>query len=473
VLALLLPTQTCDMVKNKLADTVLLCFTSEVINQLGAAVDENSPDVVNLLENAVPVVINALVTHVSQEGESAALLKLAHEADAAGALNRLASIQNNAWHEQGSNLLLDLLGNTYRSTVNHLAAEANIRPAAAGTLLQVAATAVLGVLGRFATDNDLTASGFSSWLQAQKNEISAAIFSNWLQAQKSDASVATLAKPTVGQPPATALGVAPPLPPTLPPIALANRSYTAASAPRPAPKTGLGTINPAWLWAALLVVLVAGAGYYIGQDQRPASQQQATTSAIASSDAPRSNVARDASPTVMPAVTGRYDQDKDTYIYDTGRPITLTLANGHTQRVGANSTENRLFTFLATRSIQVDSVNRTKGWINFDRVNFEPTKATLTPGSERQLQNIAVILKSFPEAVVKIGGYTDSTGVPLRNLQLSEERAKTAMMALATMGVNAEHLQSKGYGAKYFVAPNNTPTGRALNRRISIRVIKK
>jgi OOP family OmpA-OmpF porin len=41
------------------------------------------------------------------------------------------------------------------------------------------------------------------------------------------------------------------------------------------------------------------------------------------------------------------------------------------------------------------------------------------------------------------------------------------------MGVNADHLQSKGYGAKYFVAPNNTPTGRALNRRISIRVVKK
>ena len=47
------------------------------------------------------------------------------------------------------------------------------------------------------------------------------------------------------------------------------------------------------------------------------------------------------------------------------------------------------------------------------------------------------------------------------------------MMTLATMGVNAEHLQSKGYGAKYFVSPNSTPAGRSLNRRISIRVIQK
>jgi len=465
------------MVKNKLADTVLSCFNSEVINQLGAAVDENSPDVANMLENAVPIVINALVEHVSQGGGAAALLKLAHEADAAGALNRLTNIRNNAWHEQGSNLLLDLLGNTYRSTVNHLAAEANIRSAAAGTLLQVAATAVLGVTGRFAAENDLTDSEFSSWLQAQKNEISAAIFSNWLQTQKSEATATTLAKPAIGRPPITAFGVDPLLPPPPHHTAPANHSYTAEAAPQPTPKTGLRAIDPAWRWAALVafVVLVAGTGYYIGQDQRPTPQRptMAPAPAIASSAAPRSAAPRDATPTVMPAVTGRYDQDKDTYIYDTGKPITLTLADGHTQQVGANSTENRLFTFLSKPSVQVDSVNRTKGWINFDRVNFEPTKATLAPGSEQQLKNIAAILKTFPKVVVKIGGYTDSTGVALHNLQLSEERAKTAMMALATMGVDADHLQSKGYGAKYFVAPNNTPTGRALNRRISVRVVKK
>jgi OOP family OmpA-OmpF porin len=461
------------MAKNNLEETVLLCFTSEVINQLGAAVDENSPEVANMLGNAVSVIINGLVAQVSQEGQAAALLKLAHAADAAGVLNRLSNIQGNRWHEHGSNLLLDLLGNSYRSTVDDLAAKATIQPAAAGTLLQVAATAVLGVLGQFATAHDLTASEFSSWVQSQKNEISAAIFSNWLQTHKGKVTAATLSQPATGQQPFTALGVEPTLHPVPPRIAPANRGYTPTSAPQPAPKARINTIDPAWMWAALLVlvVLVAGTSYYIGRDQQPKPPRQVTTSpdnSAVSSPAPRT-----AKPMAMPPVTGRYDSDKDTYIYDTGRPIMLTLANGHTLQVGTNSTENRLFTFLSKPSIQVDSVNRTKGWINFDQVNFEPTKATLTPGSEKQLQNIAAILKSFPHAVVKIGGYTDSTGVPLRNLQLSDERAKTAMLRLATMGVNADHLQSKGYGAKYFVAPNNTPTGRALNRRISIRVVKK
>jgi outer membrane protein OmpA-like peptidoglycan-associated protein len=170
---------------------------------------------------------------------------------------------------------------------------------------------------------------------------------------------------------------------------------------------------------------------------------------------------------------GRYDQDRDTYIYDTGRPITLTLADGTTQKVGANSTENRLFTFLASPAFQVDSVNRTKGWINFDRINFEAGQSLLTPESALQLGNIASILNTFPHSIVKIGGYTDSTGAPLKNYQLSEDRARAAMLTLASMGVSADRLQAKGYGPKYFVRPNTTPTGRALNRRVSIRVLRK
>ena len=174
-----------------------------------------------------------------------------------------------------------------------------------------------------------------------------------------------------------------------------------------------------------------------------------------------------------PDASGRYDQDRDTYIYDTGRPIALRLADGTTQKAEANSTENRLYTFLASPAIQVDSMNRTKGWINFDRINFETGKALLTPESAMQLGNITSILATFSRVVVIIGGYTDSTGDALANFQLSEDRARAAMRTLAGMGVTPDRLQAKGYGPKYFVKPNNTPTGRSLNRRVSIRVVSK
>lgn len=117
-------------------------------------------------------------------------------------------------------------------------------------------------------------------------------------------------------------------------------------------------------------------------------------------------------------------------------------------------------------------MNRTKGWINFDRINFETGKALLTPESAMQLGNITSILATFPRVVI-IGGYTNSTGDVLANFQLSEDRARATMRTLAGMGVTPDRLQAKDYGPKYFVKPNNTPTGRSLNRRVSIRVVSK
>jgi len=436
--------------KSNLVETVKFCFTNEVIGQLSAAVDEREAAVAKALEKAIPLVLNAVLTQANQDGARAQLLRLAHDADEDGILNQLSDLQAATWHEQASNLLLDLLGDTYRQTVNHLATSADIRPAAAGTLLEVAAAAVLGVLGRFAADNQLTPGEFIGWLQAQKAAIAAAL----LPGTPSLATTDTTPAPVPPRLPATRRSASPP------------RPIASVRPAPPAPATG-----QVWQWG-LLLLAVAGLSYYIGRDHQPTPAE----AGLATAGVPAAAASPASAPTAASApdaVAGRYDQDLDTYIYDTGRPITLALADGTTQQVGANSTENRLYTFLVTPSVQVDSVNRTKGWINFDRVNFEPAKASLLPGSDVQMRNVAHILRNFPQAVVKIGGYTDSTGVPLHNLQISEERAKIAMMTLAEMGVNVDHLQAKGYGARYFVAPNATPAGRALNRRISVRVIQK
>jgi outer membrane protein OmpA-like peptidoglycan-associated protein len=51
---------------------------------------------------------------------------------------------------------------------------------------------------------------------------------------------------------------------------------------------------------------------------------------------------------------------------------------------------------------------------------------------------------------------------PLKNNQLSEDRARATMVTLASMGVSADRLQTKGYGPRHFVRPNNTATSRTL-----------
>ena len=64
-----------------------------------------------------------------------------------------------------------MLGERYRSTVSQVAVKAGIRPTARSTLLQVAATAIVGVLGRFAVEQDFSPTDFVYWLHAQKEAV--------------------------------------------------------------------------------------------------------------------------------------------------------------------------------------------------------------------------------------------------------------------------------------------------------------
>jgi K(+)-stimulated pyrophosphate-energized sodium pump len=135
---------------------------------------------------------------------------------------------------------------------------------------------------------------------------------------------------------------------------------------------------------------------------------------------------------------------------------------------GENPIEMGLLQF-----IQSDQTVDKTTWFDFDRLTFETGKSTLKPESAEQLNNIAQILKTFPAASLKIGGYTDNVGKADANLKLSADRAKTVETELVKLGVAADRLDAEGYGDQYPVADNTTDLGRAKNRRISVRVTQK
>ena len=173
-------------------------------------------------------------------------------------------------------------------------------------------------------------------------------------------------------------------------------------------------------------------------------------------------------------VPGRYDAKSGNYIYDTGKTTTLKLTGGRVVTgVGSNSTESYLYHFLADPQVQVDTVDLTKGWYNFDRVYFEAGKANLTHESIGQLRNVATILQAYPKARIKLGGYTDSTGTYNVNKQLSEARARTAWVSLVEMGISPSRIDARGYGRNYAIAANDSEEGRAKNRRLSVKVLEK
>ena len=102
----------------------------------------------------------------------------------------------------------------------------------------------------------------------------------------------------------------------------------------------------------------------------------------------------------------------------------------------------------------------------------------LSPAGQAELaNNIAPKLKALPPtAKIVVYGYTDNTpvgpalqqqGIP-DNLVLSTRRAAEVATFLITQGVNPNSISAKGFGDTKPVASNDTPQGRAQNRRVEL-----
>ena len=101
---------------------------------------------------------------------------------------------------------------------------------------------------------------------------------------------------------------------------------------------------------------------------------------------------------------------------------------------------------------------------------FDSGKSDLKTSSDGQLSQMAAILKKYPENVLTIKGYTDSTGSTTTNKSLSEKRAESVKAKLVNGGVPADTVSIVGMGPENPVGDNKTPAGRSQNRRVEIEI---
>jgi len=148
-----------------------------------------------------------------------------------------------------------------------------------------------------------------------------------------------------------------------------------------------------------------------------------------------------------------------------GEMTRIRLPDGSEITAPAQGVEARLVNALNNNTAAGENT-----WFDFDRLLFDTNSATLQPASQAQLGNVAAILKAYPQIKMRIGGYTDNTGDPAANLQLSQQRADNVVAELTRQGVDPSRLSAKGYGEENPVADNSTDEGRQKNRRISLRV---
>jgi OOP family OmpA-OmpF porin len=101
-------------------------------------------------------------------------------------------------------------------------------------------------------------------------------------------------------------------------------------------------------------------------------------------------------------------------------------------------------------------------------VHFDFDKYNIRPGDAAVLDEAAATLQANPNVSVNVNGHTDAIGSEEYNLGLSNRRANAVVNYLTEKGIASSRLIPHGYGKSQPIDTNDTPEGRAQNRRVEL-----
>lgn len=111
--------------------------------------------------------------------------------------------------------------------------------------------------------------------------------------------------------------------------------------------------------------------------------------------------------------------------------------------------------------------------IRLNNIFFDYDKSELLEASFFELDRLVNIMDDNPNIVIRIEGHTDNMGSDTYNQKLSEDRAKAVYDYLKGKNIALTRISYIGYGETIPVAPNDTEEGRALNRRVVFKIVRK
>jgi outer membrane protein OmpA-like peptidoglycan-associated protein len=102
---------------------------------------------------------------------------------------------------------------------------------------------------------------------------------------------------------------------------------------------------------------------------------------------------------------------------------------------------------------------------------FETASFDLLPESRVELNKLVAFMNNNPKIRIEIGGHTDNVGKHEDNQLLSENRAKAVKEYLVSNEIVETRIEYKGYAEVQPIDTNDSPEGRAKNRRTEFKVL--
>lgn len=425
-----------DLIKGQLGPALV----SQAASQYG----ESESGISKAISGLLPAVVGGLANNSS----NSTVLDAITGASSSGLLgNLLGGSSNNSLI---SSVLAAIFGDKVGGLVNAVSNFAGIGSSSTNSLLNLVTGAALGSVGKYAADNNLDRSGLTSLLNDQKGIVSSLLpaglslaslgLGNWFGGDKTvnvdtdKVRVSSYDEPKVE----------------------VNRGgATHVNVDRNDNNDG-GSI---WRWLLPLLLLLL-AGWFLwkqcGNKETTAVTDTTDSTAVVS------------------------DTDTATVVTGDSAAVTRTTTdidlNGTKLKGYANGMEQQMINFLKGDGYKnaADDAALKDTWYNFDNVNFVFGKSDqITPESVGQLENLAAILKAYPDSKIKIGGYTDKKGDDKANLDLSQKRADYIKKRLTDLGVGAQVIGAEGYGEKFAtVAETASDKEREADRKMSVRFAK-
>jgi OOP family OmpA-OmpF porin len=104
-------------------------------------------------------------------------------------------------------------------------------------------------------------------------------------------------------------------------------------------------------------------------------------------------------------------------------------------------------------------------------VEFDFDKSTIKKGYDKDINDLAKVMRDYPDLNVVIEGHTDSIGTAAYNKKLSQRRADAVKKYMVEEdGIDANRITAKGFGEERPIASNDTDEGRQKNRRVEAAV---
>lgn len=449
-------------------------LVGEVANKAANILGEKEEKVKIALEGLVPTFVGGLMKRASNEAGATTLLNVVKKSNNDGniveQLDLLLQNKENfaSFVEKGNSLVSMLLPDKKSSIATMISQFAGVRNSSATALLSVVAPLVVSKLGNLVTSQSLDKTGLANVILDQRSILLDETPEN-LQPKMIDVlGLATFMSEEIKPVQFAAGTIKSNTTQTITPKkAIENRPVTYSDKDYDS-QEGSGMSMSKWLLPTILIAAVLGGlGYFAATYDWSKSRSSSTMEVDTSQTEQVTNAQIDTTNLSKDSITTKVDSTVSSVSGSLIKMIGINLPNGQKLDLAEGTFNYKFAKYLTDSSAKVNQT------FTFDNLNFEPNTPNLVAGSDKTVQDLAKIMAAYPRVQLKLTGHTDNTGDSLQNRKLSLKRAFAVKNLLVANGIQDLRIDFTGKGSSNPIASNANEEGKAKNRRIEVKVVKK